>query len=99
MPSCAGGGSLWRVTRGSRQLHAWFQDPGTFEELRRPRISTGEVVEPTVTWIEKGVPRAARQVHVLELDPDGRIAQDNVWCGGRQPAALLAEMEAASDAN
>ena len=42
---------------------------------------------------------AARQVHVLELDPAGRIAHDNMWCGGRWSAALLAEMEAASDAD
>jgi hypothetical protein len=82
-----------------RQLRAWFQDPGTLEELRRIPIATGEVVELTVSWIEKGVPHAARQVHVLELDPAGRIAHDNMWCGGRWSAALLAEMEAASDAD
>jgi hypothetical protein len=82
-----------------RQLRAWFQDPGTLEELRRLPISTGEVVELTVTWVEKGVPHAARQVHVLELDPAGRIAHHNMWCGGRWSAALLAEMEAASDAD
>jgi hypothetical protein len=81
------------------QLRAWFQDPGTFEELRRMPIATGEVVELTVNWVEKGVPHAARQVHVLELDPDGRIAHDNMWCGGRWSATLLAEMEAASDAD
>jgi hypothetical protein len=37
-----------------RQLRAWFRDPGTFEELRRMPIATGEVVELTVTWVEKG---------------------------------------------
>jgi hypothetical protein len=61
-----------------RQLRAWFQDPGTLEELRRLPIPTGEVVELTVTWVEKGVPHAARQVHVLELDIAGRIAHDNM---------------------
>jgi hypothetical protein len=81
------------------QFRAWFRDPGTFEELRRLPISTGEVVELTVTWIENGVPHAARQVHVLELDAGGQIARDHMWCGGRWPASLLAEMEAASDAN
>jgi hypothetical protein len=81
------------------QLRAWFQDRGTLEELRRTPIATGEVVELTVTWVEKGVPHAARQVHVLELDDDGRIAHDNMWCGGRWSATLLAEMEAASDAD
>jgi hypothetical protein len=36
---------------------------------------------------------------VLTIDPtieDGRIVADKVWCGGRWPAALLAEMEAAA---
>jgi hypothetical protein len=93
----------WRFSvRGDdgirRQLRAWFRDPGSVEELRRHPIATGEVVELTVTWLEDGVPHAARQVHVLELDHDGRIAHDNMWCGGRWPAALLAEMGAASHA-
>jgi hypothetical protein len=82
-----------------RQLRAWFQDPGTFAELRRLPIASGEVIELTVTWVEKGVPHAARQVHVLELDPAGHITHHNMWCGGRWSAALLAEMEAASDAD
>ena len=81
-----------------RQLRAWYRDAGTFEELRRHPIATGEVVELTVTWGEDGVPHAARQVHVLELDGDGRIAHDDMWCGGRWSAALLAEMEKASNA-
>jgi hypothetical protein len=94
----------WRFSvRGDegirRQFRAWFQDPGTFEELRRLPIATGEVVELTLTWVEKGIPHAARQVHVLELDLDGRIAHDNMWCGGRWSAALLAEMAAVSDAS
>ena len=93
----------WRFSvRGDegirRQLRAWFRDPGTFEELRRHPIATGEVVELTVTWIEDGIPHAARQVHVLELDGDGQIAHDDMWCGGRWSATLLAEMEAASNA-
>jgi hypothetical protein len=46
----------------------------------------------------RGVPHAARQAHVLELDGEGRIAHDHMWCGGRWPATLLAEMEAASNA-
>ncbi len=82
-----------------RQFRAWFHDPGTFEELRRLPIPNGEVVELTVTWIENGVPNAARQVHVLELDVEGKIARDKMWCGGRWPASLLAEMQAASDAS
>jgi len=81
-----------------RQLSAWFRDPGTLEELRRHPIATGEVVELTVTWVERGVPHAARQVHVLQLDGDGRISRDDMWCGGRWSASLLAEMGTTSDA-
>jgi hypothetical protein len=93
----------WRLcVRGDdqirRQLRAWFRDRGAFEELRRHPIAGGEVVELTVTWVEDGVPHAARQVHVLELDLDGRIARDDMWCGGRWSATTLAEMEAASHA-
>jgi hypothetical protein len=82
-----------------RQLRSWFADPGTLEELRRHPIPTGEIVEFTVTWVENGVPHAARQLHVLDLDDAGRIVHDAMWCGGRWPAQLLAEMEAARDAD
>ena len=80
-----------------QQLRSWFRDPGQLEEVRRIPFGAGEVVELTVTWVEDGVPHAARQVHVLELDADGRIAHDNMWCGGRWSATMLAEMEAAGD--
>jgi hypothetical protein len=80
------------------QFRSWFRDPGSLEELRRHTTTTGEVVELTVTWVEDGVPHAACQVHVLELDPAGRIIHDGMWCGGRWPAQLLAQMEAARDA-
>ncbi len=78
----------WRMAvRGGaaieRQLQAWFRDAATFEELRRHLIASGEVVEFTVTWGEGGVPHAARQVHILELDAHGRISRDDMWCGGR----------------
>ncbi len=93
----------WRMTvRGrsaiDRQLRGWFRDPGSFEELRRHPTPAGEVVEFTLTWVEDGVPHAARQAHVLELDSAGRISHDSMWCGGRWPASLLAEMAAADDA-
>lgn len=73
----------------------WFAHPARIEELRRLPTPTGEVVEYTLCWSEHGVPHAGRHVHVLDLDPDGRIVADHVWCGGRWPAALLARMEAA----
>ncbi|MDN5860479.1 MAG: hypothetical protein L0H84_17885 [Pseudonocardia sp.] len=76
----------------------WFAHPGRVEELRRQPTVTGEVVEYSVCWEEDGVPHAGRHVHVLELAPDGRIAADHVWCGGRWPAELLAQMEAARHA-
>ena len=75
----------------------WFADPGHFDELRRYPIASGEgeVIEYTLSWSENGVPHAAHHMHLLTVR-DGRIAADTVMCGGRWPAALLAEMEAAS---
>lgn len=72
----------------------WFADPGELEELERQPTPTGEVVTYTVTWVEGGVPHAAHHVHVLTIEDD-RITRDQFWCGGRWPAPLLAEMEAA----
>lgn len=76
----------------------WFAHPARFEELRRHPTATGEVVEYTLCWVENDVPHAARHVHVLDLAADGRIASDHVWCGGRWPADLLAQMEQARHA-
>jgi hypothetical protein len=90
--------SLAGASAIDRQFREWFRDPATLEELRRQRTPNGEIVEFTVTWVEDGVPHAARQVHVLDLDDGGRISRDNMWCGGRWPAQLLAKMEAARDA-
>jgi hypothetical protein len=75
----------------------WFDHPGTLEELRREPTATGEVVEYTVAWEEDGMPYAARHIHLLEVDDLGRIRSDHVWCGGRWPSPLLAQMEAARD--
>jgi hypothetical protein len=50
-----------------------------------------------LAWDEDGVPHASHHCHVLTIDPNldgGRIAADQVWCGGRWSATLLAEMEA-----
>jgi hypothetical protein len=76
----------------------WFADPGRFEELRRYPVSESatEVVEYTLSWSENGVPHAAHHLHVLTVRDD-LIVSDTVFCGGRWPAALLAEMEAADD--
>jgi hypothetical protein len=75
----------------------WFADPGHFESIRRMPIAGGEVVEYTLVWSEKGVPHTGHHLHVLELT-DGLISRDTVFCGGRWPASLLAEMEAAEAA-
>ena len=74
----------------------WFADPGRFEELRRYPAADGvtEIVEYTLSWSENGVPHAAHHLHVLRVRDD-RIVADTVFCGGRWPASLLAEMEAA----
>jgi len=82
----------------AEQYRGWFAHPAELEELRRLPTALGEVLEYTVAWTQDGVPHAARHIHVLELDDAGRITRDHVWCGGRWPAGLLAEMEAARDA-
>jgi hypothetical protein len=71
----------------------WFADPGEFEQLRRLPTQDGEVLDYTLTWTEGGVPHAAHHMHLLTVDA-GLIVSDTVLCGGRWPAALLAEMAA-----
>ncbi|WP_183100565.1 hypothetical protein [Nocardioides pelophilus] len=89
----------WRFRRTGADAiretyRTWFADPGRIERLRREPISTGEVVEYDLTWTEDGVPHAAHHLHLLDV-VDDRIVADMVLCGGRWPASLLAEMEAA----
>lgn len=93
----------WRFHRHgaealARQYGEWFADAGEFEELERLRLDGAEVVTYLLTWVEGGVPHAAHHCHVLRVDPDGRIAADRFFCGGRWTAARLAQMAAASDA-
>ena len=97
----------WRLqVTGADAIRAeyarWFADPGHFHDLRRmpagdPLTGEGasEVVEYSLSWLENGVPHAAHHVHLLTVR-DERIVADTVFCGGRWPAALLADMEAAS---
>jgi ketosteroid isomerase-like protein len=77
------------------ELSRWYADQGTFEEMKRTPTPGGELVEFTLRWEEDGVPHAVHQAHVLEVT-DGHIARAQVWCGGRWPAALLAEMAEAA---
>ncbi|HTZ92878.1 MAG TPA: hypothetical protein VMB74_10825 [Streptosporangiaceae bacterium] len=81
----------------------WFADPARFEEIRRHRVAAAdgsgdatEVVEYTLSWSEHGVPHAAHHLHVLTVRDD-LIVADTAFCGGRWPASLLAEMEAAGE--
>jgi len=91
----------WRLhAAGADAIRAeyarWFADPGRFDELRRYQVDggRGEVLEYTLSWSEDGVPHAAHHMHLLTVRDD-RIVADTVLCGGRWPATLLAEMEAA----
>ena len=85
----------WRFTvlggkAVSDKLAEWFRDPGRFEELRRGLLPDGEIIEFPLTWTKRGLPYACHQVDVVVAD--GRVAADTVFCGGRWPASLLAEM-------
>ncbi len=92
----------WRFSVHGRPRSApiprWFSHPGRLEESDRREHFDGAVVTYLLAWDEDGVPHAGHHCHVLTIDPfldGGRIVADKVWCGGRSPAALLAEMEAA----
>jgi hypothetical protein len=92
----------WRMqVRGSdaiRKLFSgWYADAGRYDEFRRLPLPDGELVEFLLTWSEHGVPHAAHQAHVLRVQAD-RIAEHTVYCGGRWPANLLAQMAEAADA-
>lgn len=92
----------WRQTTRSSEgavalFRGWFRDTAEFEELHRTPLPDGELVEFTLTWEEHGVPHTTHQAHVLVVD-GGRIIRDTMWCGGRWPASLLAEMEEAARA-
>jgi hypothetical protein len=90
----------WRFQlTGSREirqvLSRWFADRASFAELRRQALPDGELVEFLLTWTEHGIPHAAHQVHIITVR-DGRIAAQTIFCGGRWPADLLAEMAEAA---
>jgi hypothetical protein len=91
----------WRfiVTGGSnveQELAGWYATPGRFESLRRtPLPGGGELIEFVLSWEEDGIPHGCHQAHILQLR-DGLIVSDTAFCGGRWPASLMAEMEAAA---
>jgi hypothetical protein len=93
----------WRfVVRGADAIREeygkWFGHPARFEELERTPLTDGELVEYLLAWEENGVPHAAHHLHRLRVG-DGRIIADTVFCGGRWPASLLAEMDEVGQAN
>ena len=86
----------WRFSVSGRaavraELGRWYADAGAFEELERAPLPDGELVQFTLRWYENGVIHASHQAHVLEAR-NGQITRLKIWCGGRWPAALLAEM-------
>ena len=91
----------WRFEREGAaavagELSDWYHLPTTVESVVRRDIPDGVAVELELSWVEHGVPHAAHQMHLLTLE-GSRISSDTVFCGGRWPASLLAEMEAARD--
>ncbi len=90
---------MWRYeTVGAREIQAelakWYSSPTRIEHINRRPFPGGEAVEIDISWTEQGVPHAGHQLHVLTLVGE-LIGADTVFCGGRWPAELLAEMEAA----
>ena len=91
----------WRMSMSGgaaivEQLSGWYAAPGRFEDVSRTALPDGELVELTLTWTEDGIFHTARQSHHLTVDAtSGCISADRVWCGGRWPAPLLAEMAGA----
>lgn len=86
----------WRfVVRGARAIRdefaKWFGHPATFDDLRRTPLPDGELVEFMLVWTEHSVVHKSHQSHHLTVRND-EIVGDIVWCGGRWPASLLAEM-------
>ncbi len=90
---------MWRyeATGGEavrNELAKWYALPACIDRMQRRPFPGGEAIEIDISWVENGVPHAGHQLHVLGLSGD-RIASDTVFCGGRWPAELLADMEAA----
>ena len=89
----------WRFEQDGAEAVAatfsgWYNVPISIDRVTRTSVPGGETVELDLSWAEHGMPFAAHQVHLIELDGD-RIAKDTTFCGGRWSASLLAEMGAA----
>ena len=66
-----------------------------FEVELMIEIVDSALFQRLLTWTEHGIPNAAHQVHIVQVQAD-RIVAHQVWCGGRWAADLMAEMEEAS---
>lgn len=86
---------LLGVASVRRQLADWFPRSGCFDVVERTPLPDGELVRFELTWLENGMPFACHQTHHIRLDGD-RIVGVTLFCGGRWPASLLAQMEEAS---
>lgn len=74
----------------------WFAHVGQFEEFDRFTTPTGAGVRYLLSWIEDDVPHAGHHCHLFDI-VDDHITVEHVFCGGRWPASLLAEMAASSE--
>jgi hypothetical protein len=81
--------------RVRKQFGAWFKNAGQFDAVERTPLPDGELVRFELSWMENGQPWACHQSHHLTLDSEARIVGVTLFCGGRWPAPLLAEMEEA----
>jgi hypothetical protein len=90
---------MWRYAATGAQavraeLGKWYGSPTCIEHVQRRPFPGGVAVEIDISWTENGVPHAGHQLHVLAISGD-LIASDTVFCEGRWPAELLAEIKAA----
>jgi len=77
------------------ELAKWYADPGRFLAVQRTGLPDGELIEFTLIWDEHGVEHTCHQAHILQLQ-DHQIVKDTAWCGGRWPAPLVTQMQAAA---
>jgi hypothetical protein len=80
--------------RIAEQYARWYDEPGTFDDLVRQPWAGGEAVRYALRSHQGGVPYAAQQCHVFEIDAHGAIRRDTFFCGGRWSDDLLARMVA-----
>ena len=83
----------WRYSvRGNEavrtELSRWYGNAGTFEELTRTELPSGELVEFSLRWEEDVIPHAVHQAHILRQQVLHTVAEDGV----RMATAKLHQM-------